>query len=159
MYRQDKTVTDHVLRPWKREDADALRDMCASTSDLRNQIGDADLSSVANAENFIEETLWLSDPVGTKSHSRPRVTSGNSYSARWFNTLKFAPVFSEHVDSIPRARAFAAEFVEGHNHTRRHAGIRPNTPAGVDYGHAGATARIADRSTRPWHAQRIRRIQ
>jgi ribosomal-protein-alanine N-acetyltransferase len=57
MYRQDRSVTDHVLRAWKREDADALRDMCASTSDLRNQIGDADLSSVANAENFIEETL------------------------------------------------------------------------------------------------------
>ncbi|MGV8885997.1 MAG: GNAT family N-acetyltransferase [Microbacteriaceae bacterium] len=50
-------MTDHVLRPWKREDADALRHMCASTSDLRNQIGDADVSSVASADNFIEETL------------------------------------------------------------------------------------------------------
>lgn len=50
-------MTDRVLRPWKREDAVALRAMDVSTPDLRNQIADADLSSVANAENFIEQTL------------------------------------------------------------------------------------------------------
>ena len=50
-------MTDRALRPWRREHANALRDMYVSTSDLRNQIGDADLSSVANAGNFIEKTL------------------------------------------------------------------------------------------------------
>lgn len=82
----------------------------------------------------------LSDLEVTKSHSRPRVSNDNPYSESWFKTLKFSPVFPERFGSLPDARTFMADFVEGYNHTHHHTGIGLNTPADVHYGLAAAKA-------------------
>ena len=82
--------------------------------------------------------LW--DLEVTKSHSRPRVSNDNPFSAAWFKTLKFAPVFPERFGSVGDARRFMDTFVEGYNHSHRHTGIGLNTPADVHYGLAAGKA-------------------
>ena len=82
----------------------------------------------------------LSDLEVTKSHSRPRVSNDNPFSESFFKTVKFAPVFPDHFETLGEARAFMADFVDGYNHTHRHTGIGLNTPADVHYGLAAAKA-------------------
>ena len=54
--------------------------------------------------------------------------------------MKFAPVFPERFASLGDTRRFMDTFVEGYNHTHRHAGIGLNTPADVHYGLAAGKA-------------------
>ena len=82
----------------------------------------------------------LADLNVTRSHSRPKVSNDNPFSEAWFKTLKYAPVFPDRFGSLPHARAFLADFVQGYNHEHHHSGIGLHTAADVHYGLARAKA-------------------
>ncbi len=46
----------------------------------------------------------LKDLQVTRSHSRPKISNDNPYSAAWFKTLKYAPVFPDRFASLADAR-------------------------------------------------------
>ena len=72
----------------------------------------------------------------TRSHSRPRVSNDNPYSESHFKTLKYAPIFPDHFESIDEAREFCTKFFTYYNYEHRHSGIGLHTPASVHFGTA-----------------------
>ena len=72
----------------------------------------------------------------TKSHSRPKVSNDNPYSEAQFKTLKYAPDFPDHFESLNTARAHCEAFFAYYNHEHRHSGLGLHTPASVHHGTA-----------------------
>lgn len=66
-----------VLRPWVRQDASALVAAAQSASDLAPQFGGADLSSLAAAEAFIEQSLQFGERVKNWAVVKDSVAVGN----------------------------------------------------------------------------------
>jgi putative transposase len=81
-------------------------------------------------------TQLLMDLGVERSHSRPRVSNDNPYSEAHFKTLKYAPIFPDHFESIDHARAFITHFMNYYNQEHRHSGIGLHTPASVHFGTA-----------------------
>jgi putative transposase len=79
-----------------------------------------------------------------RSHSRPRVSNDNAYSAAAFKTLKYCTAFPDHFDDIDHARAFCKEFFD-YCHEHYHSGLGLHTPASVHFGTAEQIR--ADRAT------------
>lgn len=63
------------------------------------------------------------------SLSRPGVSDDNPYSEALFRTVKFAPVYPGHFNTVEDARGYFEKFVSWYNHEHRHSGIRFVTPA------------------------------
>ncbi len=80
----------------------------------------------------------LCDLGVTRSHSRPRVSNDNPFSEAQFKTVKYAPQFPGHFDSIAEARTFCAAFLTFYNTQQYHTGIALLTPEMVHMGKAAA---------------------
>jgi len=80
----------------------------------------------------------LCDLGVSQSHSRPHVSNDNPFSEAQFKTLKYAPKFPGHFQSIEEARDFCARFFDFYNTQHYHTGIALLTPAMVHLGKAAA---------------------
>jgi putative transposase len=78
----------------------------------------------------------LCDLGVTRSHSRPRVSNDNPFSEAQFKTVKYAPEFPGHFQSIEEARVFCAAFLNFYNTRQYHTGIALLTPEMVHLGKA-----------------------
>ena len=83
----------------------------------------------------------LSDLAILKSHSRPKVSNDNPYSAAQFKTPKYCPPFPGTFGSLQDARAFCSVSCTYYNHEHR-SGIGLYTPYSV---HIGTAAAIQDK--------------
>lgn len=54
-------MSEPILRPWRRSDAEALRDACRSAPDLHPQFGELPPDSLIKAQDFIEHALIFED--------------------------------------------------------------------------------------------------
>ena len=80
----------------------------------------------------------LCDLGVARSHSRPRVSNDNPFSEAQFKTVKYAPEFPGHFQSIEEARTFCARFLSFYNTQHYHTGIALLTPEMVHLGTAAA---------------------
>ena len=71
-----------------------------------------------------------------RSHSRPRVSNDNLYSAAQFKTLKYVYDLHERFGSLQDARTWRDAFLIEYNHEHRHSGIGYHALASVHYGTA-----------------------
>jgi putative transposase len=78
----------------------------------------------------------LCDLGVARSHSRPHVSNDNPFSEAQFKTVKYAPEFPGHFDSIEEARQFCADFLTFYNTRQYHTGIALLTPEMVHLGKA-----------------------
>ena len=72
------------------------------------------------------------------SYSRPRVSDDNPYSESHFKTVKYAPSYPGHFDSVDDARAYFGPFFRRYNAEHRHSGLGLMTPESVHTGRAPA---------------------
>ena len=73
------------------------------------------------------------------SFSRPGVSDDNPFSEALFRTLKYRPEYPhEPFDTIERARAWIASFVDWYNTRHRHSGVRFVTPDERHFGREAA---------------------
>jgi len=80
----------------------------------------------------------LCDLGVSQSHSRPHVSNDNPFSEAQFKTVKYAPEFPGHFESIEEARAFCERFLTFYNTQHYHTGIALLTPEMVHMGKATA---------------------
>lgn len=88
----------------------------------------------------------LCDLGVARSHSRPHVSNDNPFSEAQFKTVKYAPEFPGHFESIEEARVFCARFLDFYNTQHYHTGIALLTPQMVHLGKA-ATVQQARQET------------
>lgn len=80
----------------------------------------------------------LCDLGVSQSHSRPHVSNDNPFSEAQFKTVKYAPEFPGHFESIEEAREFCERFLTFYNTQHYHTGIALLTPEIVHLGRAAA---------------------
>ena len=71
-----------------------------------------------------------------RSHSRPHVSNDNPFSEAQFKTVKYAPDFPGHFQSIEEAREFCAAFLNFYNTRQYHTALALLTPEMVHTGKA-----------------------
>ncbi len=111
-----------------------VREACVKEGIAKEQLTlHQDRGSPMTAKTFSQ---LLVDLDVLASYSRPRVSDDNPYSESHFKTVKYAPTYPGHFDSLEEARSYFGPFFRRYNAKHRHSGLGLMTPEAVHAGRA-----------------------